>query len=91
MQLLRCGTSPDHLAGQQPARRKVALAPPLFAAQATKYRRRVLSYSQWPLAAAFVERNAAQWRLWRCSQSREVVSCGVALGCSSYLCRRSAR
>jgi hypothetical protein len=35
-------------------------------------------------------RNAAQWHLWRCSQSQEVVSCGVALGCSSYLRQRGA-
>ena len=80
----------DELAGEEPARRKVALESPLFAAQATKRTRRVLSYSRWPLAAAFVERDAAQWHLWRCSQSQEVVPCGVALGFSGYLCQRGA-
>ncbi len=61
--LLRCGMFPNRLAGEQSARRKVVLEPPLFAAQATKRMQRILSYPQWPLAVAFVERHAAQWHL----------------------------
>lgn len=44
-----------------------------------------------PNSCAFVERNTNQWHLRRCSQSHEVVSCGVALGCSSYLRQSGAR